>query len=101
MTNHPNRRRKTRVELKVRIELRTMSWSTIEEDPLDGSTVATVREDRFIPNKFSISCDQYYSKDGEFDLTITQPLERAMRTFMAALVADEREEEKERLTQRM
>lgn len=39
-----------------------------------------------------IEIDQYYSRDGKLVLEITQPLDRALRTFLA-LIEHDREEE--------
>ena len=36
----------------------------------------------------TISLDLYYSKYGKFEMTITQPLDRAIQTFIAALAYD-------------
>lgn len=42
--------------------------------------------------KYKLTCDVYYSKDQVFEMVISQPRDRAIRTFVAALVADGDEE---------
>lgn len=42
--------------------------------------------------KYTIECPVYYSSEGVFEMTITQPLHRALRTFAAALKRDTVEE---------
>jgi hypothetical protein len=70
----------------IKIDLVNKNWYTVDEDPLDGSIIATVHEENY---KVTIALEQYYHKDGMFELTITQDVSRAIRTFMAALLEDE------------
>jgi len=40
------------------------------------------------PNHWTLSCVQYYARDGLCQLEITQSLNRALQTFAAILAAD-------------
>ncbi len=75
--------------MNILIDLYARTWIEGEWEG-DERNSAVVEE--VAPGKFQISLDQYYSKDGVFAMTITQPLERAIRTFIAALAADTEEE---------
>jgi hypothetical protein len=84
----------------IGIDLKDRTWKEIQKDDAakmrrkdftsiddrsESVIVATVTEDKLIPGKFSIAAMQYYDKGEEFELTITQPIKRAIRTFIVAL----------------
>jgi hypothetical protein len=56
----------------------------------DGTVVMVEGAD----GRWTIECEQYYGRDGVCKLEITQPLERALRTFGALLAADALEEQR-------
>lgn len=65
------------------------AW-TFEDWDGDERVPATVEH---IDNyTYKITADMYYSPEGRLELAITQPLERAIRTFVALLKADTHEE---------
>jgi hypothetical protein len=69
---------------QIAIDTYNRTWSNAKEEDLEnGSAVAMER------GTTSIELNQYYSKYGEFKMEITQPFDRAIRTFIAALVEDE------------
>ena len=74
--------------LYISMDVTNRTWKEIklDEETFDDAT-ATVVEDGY-SGAFTINLDRHYSKYGEFAMTITQPLDRAVRTFMAALEYD-------------
>jgi hypothetical protein len=80
---------------QITIDSYNRTWSDAKkEDHGNGSAVATVREDEQ-RGIISIELGQYYSKYGTFKMEITQPLDRAIRVFIAAMIEDEVMEKRE------
>ncbi|SED16466.1 hypothetical protein SAMN05444161_2655 [Rhizobiales bacterium GAS191] len=61
---------------------------TWKEGEWEGDERAAADVEELPGGAYRIELQQYYSKDGVFQMTISQPLDRAMRTFVAALRAD-------------
>ena len=73
----------------ISMDVANRTWREIElegKETYDDATASVVENS--YSGAITISLDQYYSKYGEFSMTITQPLDRAIRTFMAALEYD-------------
>ena len=79
--------------LDILIDGHAGTWSIGEWDGDEKVLCQVKRHDKRIPNateeeRYTISCLCYYDHRGEFSMCITQPLERSIDTFMAALKAD-------------
>lgn len=73
----------TTFEIVIDTAEQTWKFGEWEGDEQNPATVTCLGTDRY-----RIECDLYYSPHGVFSMEITQPLERAIATFMAALKAD-------------
>jgi hypothetical protein len=74
---------------------------TWEEGEWDGDERTEVEVTELSQGKFQLTCAQYYHQHGEFIMIITQPLERALQTFLAALIMDGQLEAEEIRTEEM
>ena len=73
-------------------ELREVTETDAVEASLDGETVVEITTFGG-GGHYLIECYQYYNSAGVCRLEITQPLERALRTFRALIEHDTKEEE--------
>ena len=72
-------------EKSILMDTYDREWTEEEWDGSDKNPVTVTCLD---VNHYKIEAEMYYCSSGQFEMTITQPLERAIRTFMAAMIAD-------------
>ena len=69
----------------ILIDVRGEKWSIGEYDGGSEDFSVDIIQDK-TGNCYTLKLHGYYSKSGRFEMTITQPISRAIDTFMAALV---------------
>ncbi len=64
------------------------TYEAYEASPDAGTEDLLVEVELLGHDHYRLAATQYYCKEGVFEMTITQPLPRALRTFAAALAMD-------------